>query len=116
MNGGQAAVLEGQHGGGAGMTCHEFLGGAGTSSRVVNGERRTEGGEMEVVKGMYTVGVLCQCNYGHKRDMRIGGVPVGRLLMKEDEDASKEQGKGAEKESRQEIGRVGEGSIVILIL
>lgn len=43
MNGGQASVLEGQHGGSVGMTCREFLGGTGTSSRVVNGGGAGEG-------------------------------------------------------------------------
>lgn len=35
------------------------------------------------------MGVLCQSNYGHRRDMLIGGVPVGELLMKENEEAAK---------------------------
>src|ERR1700728_4334170 len=43
------------------MTCHEFLGGTGTSSRVVNGEADTdgkEGSEKEFVRGKYTIAVL----------------------------------------------------------
>lgn len=115
MNGGQVTVLEGQHGGGAGMTCHEFLGGTGTSSRVVNGEAGADG---EIEEGKYTIGVLCQSNYGHKKDMRIGGIPIGALLLKEaSAEAAKTAHTPAEEEKRlPEGGRVGDGSIVIIIM
>lgn len=69
----QTEVQEGQHGGGAGMTCHMFPGGTGTASRVVKGH-----GEER-----YTVGVIVQSNYGHTHDLQIGGVPVGKLVLKE---------------------------------
>ena len=69
----QEEVLEGQNGGGAGMTCHMFPAGTGTSSRVV------KGGKGET----FTIGVIVQSNYGHTRDLLIGGVPVGKLLVKE---------------------------------
>ena len=59
-------VAEGNVGGGTGMICHEFKGGIGTASRQL---RASEGG--------YTVGVLVQCNYGRRRQLRIAGVPVG---------------------------------------
>lgn len=62
-------VPEGNVGGGTGMRCHGFKGGIGTASRVV-----------DVPAGRYTVGVLVQANYGRMRDLRIDGVPVGRLL------------------------------------
>ncbi|KAL2356521.1 peptidase family S58-domain-containing protein [Cryomyces antarcticus] len=90
-------VQEGQFGGGAGMTCHQFTGGTGTSSRVVKGEAEE-----------YTVGVLVQSNYGHLGDLRIGGVPIGKLLAQE-----KEAGSAAAKQSG--LGPAGEGSCVILI-
>ena len=61
------AVAEGNVGGGTGMVCHRFKGGIGTASRVLSA---TEGG--------YTVGVLVQCNYGARQDLRIAGVPVGQ--------------------------------------
>lgn len=62
-------VEEGNVGGGTGMICNEFKGGIGTSSRVVND------------KGVsYTVGVLVQCNYGWRSQLRIAGVPVGREI------------------------------------
>ncbi len=63
------AVLEGNVGGGTGMQCHGFKGGIGTASRVLS---RMQGG--------YTVGVLVQCNYGGRRDLRIAGVPVGEEI------------------------------------
>ncbi|HXH08090.1 MAG TPA: P1 family peptidase [Vicinamibacterales bacterium] len=59
-------VAEGNVGGGTGMICHQFKGGIGTASRVLTAEQ-----------GGYTVGVLVQCNYGSRADLRVGGVPVG---------------------------------------
>ncbi|MCJ1473022.1 hypothetical protein MMC13_001671 [Lambiella insularis] len=92
----QPEVLEGPHGGGAGMSCHGFAAGVGTSSRVVEAQGREAG---------WTVGVLVQTNYGVLRDLRIGGVPVGRLLEAE--------GNKAQEEVR---GRMGEGSVVVVII
>jgi len=69
----QDTVYEGQCGGGASMTCHQFTGGTGTSSRVIKGEDGKE----------YVVGALIQSNYGHKEYLQIGGVPIGKLLLKE---------------------------------
>jgi D-aminopeptidase len=63
------AVAEGNVGGGTGMMVHEFKGGIGTSSRVLNAEN-----------GGYTVGVLVQANYGRRDLLRIAGVPVGREI------------------------------------
>ncbi len=63
------AVEEGNVGGGTGMVCNEFKGGIGTSSRV-----------LEAKYGGYTVGVLVQCNYGWRSQLRIAGVPVGREI------------------------------------
>jgi D-aminopeptidase len=62
-------VDEGSVGGGTGMICNEFKGGIGTSSRVLNARY-----------GGYTVGVLVQCNYGVRSQLRIAGVPVGREI------------------------------------
>jgi L-aminopeptidase/D-esterase-like protein len=62
-------VEEGNVGGGTGMVCNEFKGGIGTSSRV-----------LESKFGGYTVGVLVQCNYGRRSQLRIAGVPVGREI------------------------------------
>lgn len=60
------AVAEGNVGGGTGMVCHGFKGGIGTASRVLSADA-----------GGYTVGVLVQCNYGARRELRVAGVPVG---------------------------------------
>ncbi|HEY1401589.1 MAG TPA: P1 family peptidase [Terriglobales bacterium] len=62
-------VEEGNVGGGTGMICNEFKGGIGTSSRVLGPQH-----------GGYTVGVLVQCNYGRRSQLRIAGVPVGREI------------------------------------
>jgi D-aminopeptidase len=62
-------VEEGNVGGGTGMICNEFKGGIGTSSRV-----------LEAKAGGYTVGVLVQCNYGSRQQLRIAGVNVGREI------------------------------------
>ena len=56
-------------GGGTGMICNEFKGGIGTSSRVLDAKY-----------GGYTVGVLVQCNYGIRSQLRIAGVPVGKEI------------------------------------
>jgi D-aminopeptidase len=63
------AVEEGNVGGGTGMICNEFKGGIGTASRV-----------LDTKYGGYTVGVLVQCNYGQRDQLRIAGVPVGREI------------------------------------
>jgi D-aminopeptidase len=62
-------VEEGSVGGGTGMICNEFKGGIGTSSRVLDAR-----------DGGYTVGVLVQCNYGRRSELRIAGVPVGKEI------------------------------------
>jgi L-aminopeptidase/D-esterase-like protein len=56
------AVAEGNVGGGTGMMCHGFKGGIGTSSR-----------KLSEAAGGYTVGVLVQCNYGTRGQLRIAG-------------------------------------------
>ena len=66
------AVEEGNVGGGTGMVCNEFKGGIGTASRVLNAKH-----------GGYTVGVLVQCNYGRREQLRIAGVPVGREIQEQ---------------------------------
>ena len=85
-------VPEGNVGGGTGMVCHEFKGGTGTASRIVNGWR---------------VGALVQANYGDRDHLTIDGVPVGRELARtvipsawDDEEA---------------IARRGAGSIIVIL-
>ena len=59
------SVAEGNVSGGTGMICHGFKGGTGTASQRVED---------------YTIGVLVQCNYGARSELRIVGVPVGKEL------------------------------------
>ena len=62
-------VAEGNVGGGTGMVCHEFKGGTGTASRVVDD-----------ASGGWTVGVLVQANHGRRSWLRVDGVPVGEAI------------------------------------
>ncbi|HXE33468.1 MAG TPA: P1 family peptidase [Verrucomicrobiae bacterium] len=85
-------VEEGAVGGGTGMVCNEFKGGIGTSSR-----------KFEVKRASYTVGVLVQCNYGVRPNLRIAGVPVGKEIP---EDAAY---------SSASFGEVDRGSIIVVV-
>ncbi len=62
-------VAEGSVGGGTGMLTCGFKGGIGTSSRRLGDE-----------DGGYTIGVLVMSNFGLREDLRIAGIPVGRIL------------------------------------
>src|SRR5579885_766578 len=63
------AVAEGCIGAGTGMALFGFKGGIGTSSRLVAfGDRQ------------YRVGALALTNYGHRPELRIDGIPVGRAI------------------------------------
>jgi L-aminopeptidase/D-esterase-like protein len=62
-------VKEGNVGGGTVLVCHQFTGVIGTGSP-----------KLDAAAGGYTVGVLVQCNYGARGELRIGGVPVGREI------------------------------------
>lgn len=62
-------VAEGAVGAGTGMSCYDFKGGIGTSSRVIS-----------TPVGKYTLGSLVLSNHGEGKELRIDGVPVGRLL------------------------------------
>src|SRR3989442_1700469 len=66
-------VQEGNVGGGTGMVCNGFKGGIGTASRKLDSK-----------DGGYTVGILVQCNYGTKDNLRIAGIPVGREIGADD--------------------------------
>ena len=84
-------VAEGNVGGGTGMICHDFKGGIGASSRVV-----------EIAGEGYTVGVLVQSNYGDRRDLRVDGTAVGRTLSAQVVPMPWEQSRGS-------------GSIIIIV-
>ena len=62
-------VAEGNVGGGTGMICHQFKGGIGTASRLV-----------DIADREYTIGVLVQANYGLRETLTIAGVPLGDEL------------------------------------
>jgi L-aminopeptidase/D-esterase-like protein len=66
-------VTEGNVGGGTGMICSGYKGGIGTSSRRLS---EKDGG--------YMVGVLVQCNFGSRQNLRVAGIPVGREISSED--------------------------------
>ncbi len=60
------AIEEGNVGGGTGMSLFLFKGGSGTASRA-----------FKIDTADYTVGVFVQGNFGGRKDLLIGGVPVG---------------------------------------
>jgi D-aminopeptidase len=62
-------VAEGSVGAGTGMSTFDFAGGIGTSSRRV-----------EVAHNPTTLGALVLSNFGSRPDLRVDGVPMGRLL------------------------------------
>ena len=66
-------VAEGNVGGGTGMICNGYKGGIGTASR-----------KLDAKTGNYTIGVLVQCNYGTRNNLRIAGIPVGREIPADD--------------------------------
>jgi D-aminopeptidase len=85
-------VEEGNVGGGTGMICNEFKGGIGTSSR-----------KFEIKGANYSVGVLVQCNYGVRPNLRIAGVPVGKEIPEETAYSSAS------------FGEVDRGSIIVVV-
>ena len=85
-------VPEGNVGGGTGMVCHEFKGGTGTASRIVNGWR---------------VGALVQANYGDRERLTIDGVPVGRELTRTVIPSAWDE--------EEAIARRGAGSIIVIL-
>jgi L-aminopeptidase/D-esterase-like protein len=62
-------IAEGNVGGGTGMSLFLFKGGSGTSSRA-----------FKIDTAAYTVGVFVQGNFGGRKDLLIGGVPVGQEI------------------------------------
>jgi D-aminopeptidase len=86
-------VAEGSVGGGTGMICNEFKGGIGTSSRKFDIK----------ADGNYTVGVLVQCNYGVRPNLRIAGVPVGKEIPEDSAYTSAS------------FGEVDRGSIIVVV-
>jgi D-aminopeptidase len=61
-----AEFEQGAVGAGAGMSCFDWKGGIGSSSRRA---------------GEYSVGVLLLTNFGSSEQLRVDGVPIGQLLV-----------------------------------
>jgi D-aminopeptidase len=91
------SFAQGAAGAGTGMICFDWKGGIGSSSRVTG-----EG---------HTVGVLVLANYGDAEQLRIDGVPVGRLL------ADAGQGPPADQygATAASAGRPAEGSCIAVV-
>jgi D-aminopeptidase len=62
-----APVAQGAVGAGTGMVCFDWKGGIGSASRVTG-------------RAGAVVGVLVLANFGDRAELRVDGVPVGRLL------------------------------------
>jgi D-aminopeptidase len=73
-------VAEGSVGGGTGMMTCDFKGGIGTSSR-----------KLPEVYGGYTLGVLVMSNFGRMANLRVGGLPMGPILMEKYQDLPKRE-------------------------
>jgi D-aminopeptidase len=86
-------VPEGGVGGGTGMICHDFKGGTGTASRVVDGR--------------WTVGALVQANHGDRERLTVDGVHVGEEIPTSELPSAWDQ--------EEEIGASAEGSIIVII-
>jgi D-aminopeptidase len=65
--GASTGVVQGAVGAGTGMMCFDWKGGIGSASRRVS-------------DAGHTVGVLVLANFGSREELRVDGVPVGRLL------------------------------------
>jgi D-aminopeptidase len=66
-----SSVQEGAIGAGTGMSCYDFKGGIGTSSRSV-----------QMDDSRYSLGSLVLSNHGGREELMVDGVPIGRLLGK----------------------------------
>ena len=91
---------EGNVGGGTGMICHQFKGGAGSASRIA----ATEAGE-------YTVGVYVQANHGVRERLAVNGAPVGRALTIDQVPAPASGPTAAQPQPP----APGEGSIIVIV-
>jgi D-aminopeptidase len=89
-------VPEGNVGGGTGMICHDFKGGTGTASRL-----------LEIEGNRWTVGALVQSNYGDRERLMVDGVHVGEEIP------TSELSSGWDDEER--IGSASEGSIIVVV-
>jgi len=94
-------VREGNVGGGTGMQCLGFKGGIGTASRKLPGKR--------------TVGVLVQCNFGLRRQLRIAGIPVGTEIQSGEPCYDTRRALSPEQVRHRCAGATEHGSIIVVI-
>ena len=78
------------------MICHDFKGGTGTASRVIEG--REHG---------WTVGVLVQANHGDRERLTVDGVHVGEEIPYDELPSAWDQ--------EEELGKAAEGSIIVIL-
>ena len=97
-------VAEGSVGGGTGMVCHEFKGGIGTASRV-----------LDEPAGGWTVGVLVQANYGRRDWLRVNGVPVGEAIPRTDVPSPYPADDPDEPPTAWSTPPAGSGSIIVIV-
>ncbi|HZB00929.1 MAG TPA: P1 family peptidase [Actinomycetota bacterium] len=86
-------VAEGGVGGGTGMICHDFKGGTGTASRVV--------------EDRWTVGALVQANHGDRERLAVDGVHVGEEIPLDEVPSAWDD--------EERVGRAAEGSIIVVL-
>ena len=98
---GRGPVAEGNVGAGTGMIAYGRAGGSGTASRLV-----PAGGNGNWAAAVYTIGALVLANFGRRRDLLIGGVPVGRELERAREGEAGPGGQGAARE---------QGSVIVVL-
>jgi D-aminopeptidase len=96
-------------GAGTGMRAFAFKAGIGTASRLAPAERGAPAAGPGGAPGSYTVGVLVNANTGTREQLRIDGVPVGRLLAHE---LLPSVPRGAAVRTR---GRAADGSIIVTV-
>jgi D-aminopeptidase len=77
VDGASTDFEQGAIGAGAGMSCFDWKGGIGSSSRCAGG---------------HTVGVLLLTNFGSREQLRVDGVPVGQLLDERPDEAPEPAG------------------------
>ncbi len=98
LAGGRAgAVPEGNVGAGTGMMAYGYAGGIGSASRLAGADGAAGAG--------YTVGALVLANFGRRRDLLIGGAPVGRELAESRQAGAGEPGLGPREQ----------GSVIVIL-
>lgn len=94
-------IEEGSVGGGTGMNCYGFKGGSGSASRLLSIDDKE-----------YVLGVFVQANFGSRQELRIAGVPIGKISKSPnpfEEDAWLEAGEGSSPAPG------GAGSVIVVV-